>query len=419
MSAGGTSHSANPDWPAGAEQQVAFQRYLDLGLPTQRDEAWRYAPTDEVAIALTALLTDPAGATRRSIALDITAALATALPDIALDRANTLVLINGRLTDHDTTANGWSIDSNRVTGHNDTSALGALNTACNDQTLALHVSDDSEPLNIVHIASATQPTLASPRLQITVPTNVAASVVEHLVQLDASAPTVINAALSITLQAGASLRWHRLQRLGGDTLSIYETHARLERDAKLEWFSLDTGAALARNHLQIALHGDQARADLSGVYVCSDQQVVDNRLAIRHAHPNASSSQEYAGIAGGSSRAIFHGKVRVDEGADGTVAKQRNRNLLMDNTAKIFTKPELEIYADEVECAHGATTGQIDPDAMFYLLARGIDPNQAKRMLVDAFVAASLTPINDTPLEPAVKQRLADKLAQLQAGVLA
>ncbi|MEM1263966.1 MAG: Fe-S cluster assembly protein SufD [Pseudomonadota bacterium] len=416
MSASVSPHAVESAWPQSKEQQAAYRRFQAMGLPTQRDEEWRYAPTDEIGAAVTSLLADPVSS-MRDVSVDIDSALAAALPDVPVDSGRALVLVNGRLADSGFSGNGWTVSDNGVAVGGDTTAMAALNAACNARTIALTVDGNSEPLHIVHVVTAQRPTLASPRLHVTVPANVSANVVEHLVQLEADAPTVVNAAVWISLQSGAALRWHRLQCLGNSTLSVYETNATLESEATMDWFSLDTGAALARNHMRIALQGEFARADLSGVYLSADQQVIDNRLAIRHAQANASSSQEYAGIAGGESRAIFQGKVRVDEGADGTKAKQRNRNLLMSDTAKVYTKPELEIYADEVECAHGATTGQIDPDALFYLLARGIHATHAKRMLVDAFVAASLAPVNDTPLAATIQQRLADKLAQLQPDV--
>lgn len=170
--------------------------------------------------------------------------------------------------------------------------------------------------------------------------------------------------------------------------SSYHTarvRVRQERDSRFEAHHLLIGSALCRNELRVCLDGPGAEVLVNGLFMGQNRQHLDNYILIDHARPHCASRQLFKGILGDRSRGVFHGRVVVREDAQKTDAAQSNHNLLLSPEARIDTKPQLEIYADDVKCAHGATTGQLDPDAFFYLLSRGIDPKTAYDLLVYAF----------------------------------
>ncbi len=176
-----------------------------------------------------------------------------------------------------------------------------------------------------------------------------------------------------------------------DAVTYYETH-------DFSSTSLDTGSDLTRNEVTVRLNGAGASCDIVGVYLVNTRQHIDNHIHVDHLAKDTRSSQEFVGIAGGHARAIFNSKVHVHPGADGTDATQTNRNLLLSNQAEVDTKPELEIYADDVNCSHGATTGQLDEAALFYLKSRGLGEQAARELLVYAFVEATLSQIGEESL---------------------
>jgi len=160
---------------------------------------------------------------------------------------------------------------------------------------------------------------------------------------------------------------------------------RVAKNAHFENVSVDIGSQLARNDLNIDLHGERAHANLFGLFMSNGNRHTDNHLRVDHLAPYTTSLEHYRGILSDTARGVFNGKIIVHSGADGTDAQMNNRNLLLSERAEIDTKPELEIYTDEVKCAHGSTTGQLDQNAMFYLQARGVPQETARLMLVGAF----------------------------------
>jgi Fe-S cluster assembly protein SufD len=177
-------------------------------------------------------------------------------------------------------------------------------------------------------------------------------------------------------------------------------------------FGLDLGGALARSDLKIDIAGADASAEFNGLYIGSDQQHIDNHTRVDHRVGPATSAQEYRGILSGRSRCIWNGKAIVHKGADGSDAEQANHNLLLSAHSEINAKPELEIYADEVKCAHGTTVGQLDDAALYYLRTRGINPQHAKRILTRAFATSVVekSPIAELRdlISSQVEQRLGD-----------
>jgi Fe-S cluster assembly protein SufD len=191
---------------------------------------------------------------------------------------------------------------------------------------------------------------------------------------------------------------------------------RLERDARLEHFALDLGGDLTRNDLAIDIVGTQAEATLNGLYLAGPGQHVDNHTRTDHRVGPARSRQDYRGVLAGRCRAIWNGKAIVHRGADGTDAQQSNHNLLLSEQAEIDAKPELEIYADDVKCAHGTTVGQLDERALYYLRTRGIGTARARRILTRAFATTVVNTVPVAALRDLIGTKVEARLRAIDAG---
>jgi len=199
-----------------------------------------------------------------------------------------------------------------------------------------------------------------------------------------------NSVTQVDLASGARLDYVRLQRRSNRHLGTNRLVSRLHRDSIFNFNSFDFGGAMTRNDVIASIVGAGASVNLHGLYLASGEQHIDNHTRIEHRVGPATSHEEYRGILNGRSRCVFNGQAIVFAGADGTDANQSNHNLLLSNRAEIDTKPELEIYADDVKCSHGATVGQLDESSLFYLRSRGLDPGEARRLLTQAFAAGIL-----------------------------
>ena len=200
-----------------------------------------------------------------------------------------------------------------------------------------------------------------------------------------------NSIAQISLAAGAKLDFVQLQQRDQTHLGISKISAQLQRDAIFNHNAFDFGSEMARNDVEVEIAGPGASANLHGLYLATGEQHIDNHVQVIHGVGPATSSQVYRGILSGRSRCVFNGKAVVLAGADGTDANQSNHNLLLSEKAEIDTKPELEIYADDVKCSHGATVGQLDEAALFYLRSRGLAEDDAKRALTRAFASGMLS----------------------------
>jgi Fe-S cluster assembly protein SufD len=230
-----------------------------------------------------------------------------------------------------------------------------------------------------------------------------------------------NAVTEITLEDGARLDHYKIQRESESAFHVGTVQVRQERNSELHSFSFAVGGALARTNIYTSLDGDAATCTLNGLYLTDGTQHIDNQTSIEHIAPNCPSHELYKGVLDGRSHGVFNGKVYVHPEAQKTDGKQSNNNLLLSPTARIDTKPQLEIFADDVKCTHGATVGRLDDVAMFYLNSRGIGPETARMLLTYAFAADVLETI---PLEPVKKElerivlsRFADSRLAAQAAI--
>jgi len=223
-----------------------------------------------------------------------------------------------------------------------------------------------------------------------------------------------NAVVEIVLAANARLEYYKVQRESQRAYHIATTTAELGRSSSFNSTAITMGAALARHDIRISLDAEGAECWVDGLYVVGTGQHADTHSMIDHRQPHCTSHQLYKGILDGKSRAVFNGKVFVREGAQKTDAMQTNRNLLLSDEARVDTKPQLEIFADDVKCAHGATVGQLEEEELFYLVSRGLSPDLARNLLTYGFAEEVISKINvesiRTQLDEAVLNRLHAKL---------
>jgi Fe-S cluster assembly protein SufD len=282
----------------------------------------------------------------------------------------------------------------------DVSAFAALNTAFMRDGGFVHVPAGvvlEQPIHLLFVSTPGSSGAAHPRNLIVVERGARASIVESYVGLEGAGAYLTNAVTEVFSGEDAWTEHTRLQRESEQGYHIGLTHVAQARGSHYRSFTLAVGAAISRHNLHVQLTAPGIETLMYGLYLARGEQVVDNHTAIFHDHPNCNSWEVYKGILEGRARAVFNGKVLVKPEAQKTDAKQTNRNLLLSPDAKVDTKPQLEIFADDVKCTLGATVGFLDPGAQFYLRSRGIPPDAARRLLTYAFAAEV---VNEVALEP-------------------
>lgn len=219
-----------------------------------------------------------------------------------------------------------------------------------------------------------------------------------------------NSVTEIFTVKNAKADWHKLQNDSEKSYIIDNTFAKQERDSLTTVNTFSFGGKLVRNNLDFIQNGENINSFMNGITIIGNEQLVDHHTAVHHNEPNCKSYQNYKGIFKDKSHGVFNGKVFVDKIAQKTNAYQQNNNILLNEGATIDTKPQLEIFADDVKCSHGCTVGQLNKDAMFYLRARGISENEARALLLYAFANDAMQNIDIEPLKLKISKLLAEKL---------
>ncbi len=394
---------------------------LQAGLPGPRTEAWKYTSLRQLE--------------RRSFspaplaATDVDAAL---LADIPSPR---LVFVNGRpsqaLSDVAALPAGiqlQTLSSALAAGDEALRFLGRrfergdevfarLNAALADEGVVVRVDDGAQvelPLQLVFISVAGDTDLAwHHRHLIELRAGAALGVVEHHLHVG-EATHLGNTLVHVHLAQDAVLSHARVQADSGRATTLLRTDAVLARNAQYRRIDLELGAALSRHELNVRLEGDNAQLTANGVLLGNGRRHVDTRLGIEHIARDTSSQMLWRGVAAHRSRVVFHGGIHIRAGADGTDANLSNKNLLLSADAEIDTQPTLVIDADEVKAAHGATVGQLDANALFYLRSRGLAADQAQQLLSAAFCHEPLNAL-DARLTEQLRRQL--DIALAQAGV--
>jgi Fe-S cluster assembly protein SufD len=417
---------SGPAWLQ-ALRKDAIHRFGETGFPTTALEDWRY--TNLAPVARTPFeLAEPgsAGLTRADIERLSFPVFACSVfvfvngrfaPELSAPRALSGGIQVGSLAAALQAPRGPLESSLGSLARADEQALVALNTAFFSDGVLVHVPAGATieaPIHVVHLSvPGTSPTISHPRTLVVAERGGRATVIEDFVSLGAGR-TFTNAVSEVLLGEGAEIEHVTLQREHEDAAHLATVRVRQQRDSRYKAHGVSLGAALTRNDVVALLDGTGAECELNGFYVASGRQHVDNHTTIDHAKPHGTSREYYKGVLDEHGRGVFNGKVIVRPDAQKTSAQQTNKNLLLSRDAEIDSKPQLEIFADDVRCSHGSTIGQIDEEAMFYLRSRGIDEASARSLLMRAFSAEITARISVAPLRERIDELLLARLTRSQ-----
>ena len=394
-----------------------------LPLPEKKQEAWRYTSIEgllehefePVSTDFDALQVD-----------DIDTWL---LPDT---QAYRLVFANGRfvpgLRNFDVLPEGVTIGSLRHALSHDPVSLAiwfgqtanhaehiftALNTALINDGLFVHIKHDvilERPIEVVHLNLGLEtPQLIQPRNLLVLERGANAKLIERY---ESSGTSVYfhNAVSEILLEDNAAFTHYRLQQESPQAYHLHQSFLAQAAHSQYRCTSLALGAKWARHDLEVCFQAEGANCDTNGLYLVGNKQLIDQHLNIRHNRPHNASRHNYKGILHGKGRAVFDGRILVEKDAQKTDAHLSNKNLLLSRNAEVDTKPQLEIYADDVKCSHGTTVGQLEPEQLFYLRSRGIEPTTAMKMLCLGFAGEILDSIDLPPVREHAEQQVHELL---------
>lgn len=418
---------ADPDWLRTLRTQ-ALERFVEQGLPTRSDEEWRYTGIKPII------------ETRYQVGGE-----ATPVTGVDLDRATVavpdairLVFIDGVLAPEHSTQDA------RVAGM----TVMPLDQAIERRADVLEpvlvdsiaaARDGFELLSgglmssgaFVHVAPNTRierpvvitylrtgqgaPRLITPRVVVVAEAGADVQVIEDYAAIG-EAEGLTNAFTDIVVGANARVEHYLLERESFATFHVATLRAHQHRDSYLASHRMILGGRLVRNNVFPILDGENGHSLLNGLFVGHGNQHIDNHMRVEHRQPHCDSRQYYRGLLDDRAKGVFTGRIVVAQDAQKTDAIQSNDNILLGPNAQVWTKPQLEIYADDVRCTHGATTARIDEDATFYLRARGLTPEQARLMLLFAFAGETLDRLTIPVVRERIRAEVAERLAEDVAG---
>ena len=294
----------------------------------------------------------------------------------------------------------------------------ALNTALINDGLFVHIQHDitlERPIEVVHLnLGLDTPQLIQPRNLLVLEHGANAKLIERY---ESSGESVYfhNAVSEILLEDNAALTHYRLQQESPQAYHLHQSFLAQAANSQYRSTSLALGGKWARHDLEVRFQAQGADCETSGLYLVGDKQLSDQHLDVKHSHPHNASRHNYKGILHGSGRAVFDGRILVDKAAQKTDAHLSNKNLLLSRNAEVDTKPQLEIYADDVKCSHGTTVGQLEPEQLYYLRSRGIDTFTAMKMLCLGYAAEILDTIELPPVRKHAEQQLHELLDNIAA----
>lgn len=383
-----------------SRQQEGIEQFMQMGFPTRHDEDWKYTAVDAFI--------------KHRFAAGANTAIATTHDQPALPiAAHHILFIDGQLSPMPVLPDGIQVLSlmdalkampEKIMPHlgdvlTTEHAFHALNTAMMEKGVCLIIPEGvslSKPLWITHHQTQSDQAVYLRHLMIA-EKGAEATVIEEYTGVNEACYTT-NSVTEINLAANATLTHIKIQRESHAAYHIAHVAVKQSEHSRFASHSFSFGGRLVRSDLTIHLDESFAQCSMNGIYLPFQGQHMDHHTLVYHAAPTCESAQDYKGIIGKQGRAVFNGRVVVEQAAQKTVAKQQNKNLLLSQQAEIDTKPQLEIFADDVVCTHGATVGQLDEEALFYLATRGIDYTEASRYLMQAFMTNNLRAIPNAEL---------------------
>jgi Fe-S cluster assembly protein SufD len=413
----------------GRIREAAVARFAELGFPTTRQEEWKYTSVEPIARTAFARATAGAGGWK---AAEVDRLLAGGRPAVLA------VFVNGRyaaeLSSPQAGAAGVRVgslrqflaqDAERLEAHLarhaavEQNPFAALNTAFIEDGAYVEIpprQEFEEPIHLLFLADAgVGPIVAHPRVLVVAGQSSQATVIETYAGRERTA-YFTNSVTEVIAGPDSRLDHYRVQREGEEALHVATQQFHIGRDAALSTHSIALGGALVRNDVNAVLDGEGASCTLNGLFLARRTQHVDNQTRIEHARPHGSSRELYKGILAGRARGAFNGRIVVRPDAQKTDAKQTNKNILLSSEALMDSNPQLEIYADDVKCTHGSTTGQVDEEAVFYLRSRGVDRASARSLLVYAFAGDIIDRVKVEPLRRRLDAELHEWLPAAALG---
>lgn len=398
-------------------RQQALEQFQQNGLPSKKVEDWKYTSLWYLSQQHFSHLVE-------TDAIDIKQCDELAL----LDDAYRFVIVDGQFSESlsqlkdlpvGLTVEAFShsvANAERVLGQQidiNKPGLNALNTLLMKEGLMVHVAANKiieKPIELLVINTGKTEKLATHlRNMIVLDDSAEATVVEHYVGLEGT-ESFTNVITEVVLAERAELNHYKLQQEAENAFHIASIAAKQAEGSQWNTSNISLGAKLARNDIQSRLEGENAHVSLDGLYILNAEQHCDNHTRIDHLVANTTSNELYKGVLSDNSHGVFNGKVIVHQDAQKVDSKEYNHNLLLSRGCEIDTKPEMEIYADDVKCGHGSTVGQLDADSLFFLRARGLDETTARSLLTHAFVAEVLERISSETIRQAMSDVIEERL---------
>ena len=419
-------YDQHPNWLQTLRRD-AMDAFTSLGFPTARrgNEEWKYTDVAPIARGGFRIPTQPS----HSASIEKSSPNLDDLTDTDWHR---MVFLDGRfapqlssLPESATVSNlAGALDSHgpliqqHLASHAlyHSHAFTALNTAFLDNGAFIHLQPDTvleRPLHLIYLSSSGEPhILSQPRTLAVIGSGSKAAIVETYAG-PKDTPYLSNAVSELVVEANASLDYYRLQQHGDKGFHVGTTQAVLGDGAHFSSTTLDLGGDLVRNNLNALLDAPESSCTLNGLYLAGNAQKIDNQVIIDHAKPHTNSRELYKGILSGRARAAFHGSIIVQKDAQKVDAKQEDKNLLLSDRAQVNVKPAFWIYADDVKCGHGAASGQIDENSLFYLRSRGIGHEEARRLLVRGFANEIIDTVSSPSIKSHINNLVKTKLTEL------
>ena len=407
-------------------RKAGIARFAELGFPTVQDEDWRFTNVAPIAKLPFKPVFEPShdGLSSGAIARFTLASLP----------ARRLVFVSGHhvaeLSAPGPSEPGLTVTSLAAALRTQTALLEkhlaryseaepnpftALNTAFFQDGAFIHIPAGKKvatPIHLVFISTAKESGATSHPRNLVIAENGSQVTLFESYAGTGDAPYFTNAVTELVLGEGAVVEHGKFQDESPSAFHIAAIHAQLGRNCNFISHSIATGARLSRNNIRASLAGEGVECVLNGLYLTSRDQLADHHMIVEHAQPHCNSHEYYNGILDGRSKGVFHGRILVRPAAQKTDAKQTNKNLLLSDEATVDTKPQLEIYADDVKCTHGATVGQLNEESIFYLRARGLSAETARRMLIHAFAGEIIARIRHAPAREELDKLVWERLEQ-------
>ena len=403
-----------------SERAEALSQFLAAGFPTKKDEEYKYtdlseavnkqyslAPKQEFYITKEQLDQLHLGEEHFDFIVFVNGKFQKALSKISVENAEFLTLNNAFSSNKDLVEKYF----NQIKPKN--TAFTALNDALYNDGFFLFVPKNTvieKPIHLFYISeNQNENVFYTTRNLLIVEEGAKVEVIESHHNFDETY-TFTNSVTEIFVGKNAKADWHKLQNDSQTTYLVDSTFAKQERDSLATVNTFAFGGKLVRNNLDFIHTGENINSFMNGITIIGNEQLVDHHTAVHHNEPNCESYQNYKGVFKDKAHGVFNGKVFVNKIAQKTNAYQQNNNILLSEGATIDTKPQLEIFADDVKCSHGCTVGQLNDEALFYLRARGISKKEAQALLLYAFANDAMENIDIEPLKLKVAKLLAEKL---------